>query len=139
MLLVSKCLLGGNCKYNGGNNLNSKVVKFIEGKKYVEVCPECFGGLPTPRDPSEIDSKSGRVYSSKGKDVTENFLKGAEMTLDIALRENAELALLKQSSPSCGCGKIYDGSFSGKKIEGNGITSQLLLENGIKIITEEDL
>ena len=139
MVLVSKCLLGGNCKYNGGNNFNQKVVEYIDGKDYIEICPECMGGLTTPRDPSEIDLESGRVYSCRGKDVTENFLKGAQQTLEIAKKNKADTAILKQSSPSCGFGLIYDGSFSGRKINGNGITAQLLSENGIKIFTEKDL
>ena len=138
MILVSKCLLGGNCKYNGGNNFNEKVVEYLKDKEYEEICPECMGGLPTPRDASEINQSTGKVFSAKGKDVTENFTKGAEKSLEIAKKTNAHMAILKQSSPSCGFGTVYDGTFSNKKIKGNGITAQLLYENGLEILTEKD-
>ncbi len=139
MILVSKCLLGENCKYNGGNNFNKKVVEYLEGKEYVGVCPECMGGLTTPRDPSEIVPGTGRVFSSEGKDVTANFIKGAKETLEIAKTYKVDRAILKQTSPSCGYGMIYDGSFSGRKITGNGITAQFIADNGIEILTEKDL
>ncbi len=139
MVLVSKCLLGENCKYNGGNNYNKKIVEYLEDKEYISICPECLGGLPVPRDPSEINPSNGKVFSSEGKDVTENFIIGAEKALEIAKKNNAKLAILKQSSPSCGFGTVYDGSFSGNKISGMGKTAQLLFENGVKIITEKDI
>ncbi len=139
MILVSKCLLGENCKYNGGNNFTKNVVEYLKGKEYIAICPECMGEMTVPRDPSEIDQKTGRVFSSKGKDVTTFFQKGAMESLKIAKKHRANLAILKQSSPSCGCGLICDGSFTGTKIKGNGITAQLLLKNGVSIITEKDI
>jgi uncharacterized protein YbbK (DUF523 family) len=136
MIIVSRCLVGENCKYNGGNNYNEEVCKFLEGKEYITICPECDGGLTIPRDPSEISGN--RVLSKNGKDVTENFIKGAEIALDVAFKNGAELAILKQSSPSCGSGSIYDGTFTGNKISGDGITAALLKKHGIKVITETD-
>lgn len=135
-ILVSSCLLGRNCKYDGKNNLNVNI-KALENKyKIIEICPECLGGLSTPRDPSEI--KEGKVYSSKGKDVTTYFLSGAEKALELARENGCKIAILKALSPSCGYGEIYDGSFAHKKIEGNGITASLLSENQIKIYNEKN-
>ncbi len=133
-LIVSACLLGENCKYNGGNNKNEEVIALGKTFELIPICPECFGGLPIPRVPSEI--KDGRVYSKDGVDLTDYFNKGADHALYIAMESNAPAALLKENSPSCGFGKIYDGSFSGKKIDGNGITAQLLSDNGIRIFGE---
>lgn len=136
-ILVSACLLGENCKYNGGNNKNEDVIKLGEKFELVPVCPECFGGLPIPRVPSEL--RDGRAYSKDGEDLTEAFLSGAEQTLYIARECNAGVAVLKENSPSCGFGKIYDGTFSGKKIAGNGITAQLLYDNEIQIFGENEI
>ncbi len=136
MIIVSRCLVGENCKYNGGNNYNEKVCEFLKDKEYITICPECDGGLPVPRIPSEISGD--KVISQNGKDVTEYFVKGAEIALDIAIKKGADLAILKQSSPSCGSGSIYDGTFTGNKISGDGITAALLKKNGIKVITEKD-
>ena len=133
-ILVSACLLGENCKYNGGNNYNEDVAKLAEGHKLIPICPECFGGLPIPRVPSEI--KGGRVYSKNGEDLTDEFNDGAEKALYVAEESGCQLAILKERSPSCGFGEIYDGSFSGKTVRGNGITAQLLYDNGIKIMGE---
>lgn len=137
MILVSACLLGENCKYSGGNNYNEDVVRYLENKEYLPVCPEMAGGLKSPRAPAEI--QNGRVVDEEGKDVNEAFLKGAEITLALAKGHQAELCILKANSPSCGCGTIYDGTFTHKQIPGNGITASLLLENGFSVITEEDL
>lgn len=136
-IIVSACLLGENCKYNGGNNKCDDVIALAEKFEIIPVCPECFGGLPIPRVPSEI--KDGRVYSKTGEDLTEAFLSGAEQTLYIAKEANAPCAVLKENSPSCGFGKIYDGTFSGNKIEGNGITAQLLYDNEIQIFGESQV
>lgn len=136
MILVSACLLGKNCKYNGGNNLCRKVIEFLKDKEYTEICPECMGGLSTPRAPSEI--KDGKVFSENGTDVTREFLKGAEESLKLAKEYGVSMAILKQGSPSCGCGRIYDGSFSGNKIKGMGITAKLLKNHGLEILTEDD-
>ena len=145
MIIVSACLLGENCKYSGGNNKSEKVLKYLEGKEYIMVCPEQLGGLTTPRDPSEITTdgqKDGKdvldgkakVISNKGVDVTANFIKGAEEALKIAKDNNATEAILKEGSPSCGYSLIYDGTFSKKKIKGMGVTASILDKNDIKII-----
>ena len=136
-IIVSACLLGENCKYNGGNNKCDDIIALAEKFEIIPVCPECFGGLPIPRVPSEI--RDGRVYSKTGEDLTEAFLSGAEQTLYIAKEANAPCAVLKENSPSCGFGKIYDGTFSGNKIDGNGITAQLLYDNEIQIFGESQV
>lgn len=129
--------MGENCKYSGGNNRNEDVISFLQGKEYLCVCPEVFGGLQTPRPPAEI--LGNRVVNREGKDVTKEFLLGAEKTLSLALEHSAELCILKANSPSCGYGMIYDGSFSGNKVEGNGVTVNLLLKHGFKVISEKNL
>ncbi len=135
-LLISACLYGKNTKYNGKNNKID--ISLLENKyDLVLVCPEVMGGLSTPRNPSEI--KGEKVYSNQGLDVTENFNLGAKLSLDIVLNNNIKYALLKESSPSCGVNKIYDGTFSGKKINGMGITTKLLKENKITVYSEEDI
>lgn len=133
-ILVSACLLGENCKYNGGNNKCEEILELGKKHKLIPICPECFGGLPIPRVPSEI--KDGRVYSKTGEDLTEAFNDGAEKALYVAEESGCQLAILKERSPSCGFGEIYDGSFSGKTIRGNGITAQLLYDHGIVILGE---
>ena len=135
--VVSACLLGDNCKYNGGNNYNEKVCKFLNDKKYIKVCPECLGGLSIPRLSSEIIGD--KVINSSNIDVTLNYKKGAEETLKICQNENINCAIMKSRSPSCGCGKIYDGTFSKKLVDGDGITVRLLKEHGIKVLSEEDI
>ena len=136
-IIVSACLLGENCKYNGGNNKCDDVIALAEKFEIIPVCPECFGGLPIPRVPSEI--KDGRVYSKNGEDLTDKFLEGAQQALYIAKECNAPCAVLKENSPSCGFGKIYDGSFTKTKIDANGITAQLLYDNDIQIFTENEI
>lgn len=141
MYLVSACLAGVDCKYNGGNNLNPKIVKLLEEKKAILVCPEQLGGLTTPRLPSEIvydENGNKKVINIEGKDVTKEFFKGAEETLKIAKVMGAKVAILKAKSPSCGKGKVYDGQFRQQLVEGNGITTDLLERNGITVYTEED-
>ncbi len=136
MILVSACLAGIKCRYDGKDNANEKIIELVKQCLAIPVCPEQLGGLPTPRPPAEqIGSK---VISNNGKDVTENFRIGAEETLRIAKLVNCKKAILKQRSPSCGFGFIYDGTHSGKVIKGNGFTAEFLLKNGIKILTEED-
>lgn len=136
-ILVSACLLGSNCKYNGLNNKNDKVLEYIKDKNVIPICPEIMGGLPIPRTPSEI--KDNKVITKEGIDVTNNYYKGAEEVLYLAKLFNIKKALLKSKSPSCGKNKIYDGSFTSSIIEGHGITTKLLIENGIEVITEEEL
>lgn len=144
MYLVSACLLGENCKYNGGNNENKAVFDFLQGKSYCAVCPETLGGLPAPRPPVEIQP-DGRFVDSQGRDLTDEFLMGAERALDQGLKEARrraepiELAILKAKSPSCGHGKIYDGSFSGRLVDGNGAFADLLDQIGVEVITEKEM
>lgn len=136
-IIVSACLLGENCKYNGGNNYNETVAKLADKFELIPVCPEAFGGLDTPRPPSEI--VGDRVIAKTGADVTFQYHDGAEKTLYIARENNCPVALLKERSPSCGCGKIYDGTFLGNIIDGNGITAQLLLDNDIAVFGESQI
>ena len=111
-IIVSSCLLGCNCKYNGGNNYNNSLCEFLKNNNLeaVGICPEVFGGLPTPRTPSEI--RNGKVFFETGLDVTKEFTLGAVKSLDIAIKNNCKFAILKAKSPSCGCGEIYDGTFT---------------------------
>ena len=137
MIIVSACLVGINCRYDGGNNTDQKVIELINKGIAIPVCPEQLGGLTTPRIPAEIIGN--KVINKNGEDVTGYFEKGARETLQITKLANCQKAILKQNSPSCGYGKIYDGTHTGKIIAGKGITAKLLEDNGIKIITEEDL
>ncbi|MBL4931071.1 DUF523 domain-containing protein [Clostridium paridis] len=137
MIIVSACLLGVNCKYNGQNNEVNDILKFIDKDEIVLVCPEQLGGLTTPRPPAEID-ELGNVITKNGNDVTKEFTKGAEETLKIAKLYNVNAAILKKNSPSCGFGEIYSGTFQGVKKSGNGITAELLNKNNIKVYNEEN-
>ncbi len=137
MKICSACLLGINCRYNGEGKLNEKVINLTKKETLIPVCPEQLGGLETPRIPAE--SKDGQIINEDGIDVSKNFQQGAEEVLKIAKLYNITEAILKQPSPSCGCGQIYDGTFSGTIIKGDGVTTKLLKENGIKVKTEEDL
>lgn len=146
MKLVSACLCGVNCKYNGKNNLNLYFMELLQEGQVIPVCPEQLGGLPTPRTPAEISGGSGqdvlagksRVITRDGLDVTENYIKGANETLKIAQLAGADMVILKSRSPSCGSGCIYDGSFSYKTRNADGVTAALLKENGIRVIDEDD-
>jgi len=137
MIIVSACLAGIKCNYSGKDNACSYVVALVKKGLALPLCPEQLGGLPTPRTPAEI--MNNQVLTLDQEDVTDNFRRGALETLKIANLIKCERAVLKQQSPSCGFGKVYDGTHSGKIVAGNGITAQLLLDNGIKIQTEEDL
>ncbi len=147
MILVSACLLGINCKYNGNNNENTEVLDYLKDKNFILICPEQLGGLSTPRLPSEITHGDGYnvlngnalVLNNQKKDVTYNFLKGAEEALKIAKLYNIEEAILKEGSPSCGSKYIYDGSFSGNKTNGVGVTTALLRKNDIKVKSESEI
>ncbi len=136
-VLCSACLLGINCRYNGESKSNDKVIELAKKEILIPVCPEQLGGLSTPREPAEQQGE--RVITKSGREVTENFLRGAEQVLKLAKLLNIKEAVLKQKSPSCGCGKIYDGTFSDRIIKGDGVTTDLLKKNGIKVVTEEDL
>lgn len=137
MILVSACLVGINCKYSGENNDAESVHQFLEGQVYVPVCPEQLGGLPTPRPTCEI--VGAQVMDENGLDCTASFVKGAEEVLKIAELLNVKKAILKEGSPSCGCNLIYDGTFSGVKINGEGITAKLLKKHGIPVMSEKEL
>ena len=139
-ILISACLVGINCKFNGENNLLNKDVLDEISKRYhlLFVCPEVFGGLSTPREPAEM--KNGSIVCKfSGKDVSENFKNGAEICLKIAKLNGCKKAILKSKSPSCGSGQIYDGSFSKRLILGDGITAKLLKENEILVYSEDEI
>lgn len=136
-ILVSACLLDKNCKYNGGNNLNQSVLDFIEGHEVIGVCPEQLGGLSTPRLPAEM--VEGIVTNKEGISVDNEFRKGAQEALAVALENKVDLAILQSRSPSCGVKEIYDGSFSGKKVKGQGVFARLLTKYGIKVLDAEDI
>ena len=136
-ILVSACLIGENCKYDGGNNRNEKVLEFLKGHEVIPVCPEQLGGLPTPRPCSEI--VNGIVTNTKGDSVDYEFRLGADIALKTAKTEQIDLAILQSRSPSCGVRQIYDGSFSGTKIDGHGIFAGKLIENGFRVIDAADL
>ena len=136
-IMVSACLAGENCKYNGGNNRNEKVLELFAGNEVLTVCPEVMGGLPTPMIPAEI--RDGEVVNKAGISVDREFRLGAEKCLEIALREQPDLVILQSRSPSCGVKQRYDGSFSGTLVEGAGVTAQLLIQNGFRVVDVEDL
>lgn len=136
-IAVSACLLGENCKYNGGNNYSEKVMKYIEGHEVVSICPEVFGGLPTPREPSEI--VDGVVKHKDGSSVDAEFRKGAEKALQIVKENNVELVILQSRSPSCGVNTVYDGTFSGNIVSGEGIFAELLRRENIRAIDVADI
>jgi len=137
MILVSACLVGVNCKYSGESNDEKSVHTYLEGKSYIPVCPEQLGGLSTPRPTCEI--VGDKVLNEHGEDCTAAFEKGAEEVLKIAKLCGCSSAILKEGSPSCGCNLIYDGTFSGKRISGMGLTARLLSESGISVQSEKDL
>lgn len=146
MYIISACLCGVNCKYNGENNLNERCLKLFKEGKAVLVCPEQLGGLATPRKPVELDSTArevvegaGKAIDNEGIDVTKQFLDGAYETLKIAKELGANKAILKEGSPSCGANFVYDGTFTGNKIEGKGITAYILEQEGIEVFSDEDL
>ena len=136
MIIVSACLAGFPCRYDGKKAINPAVQQLVKEGKAIPVCPEQLGGLPTPRSAAEI--KAGKVINSDGDDVTEAFEKGAAVVLEIAQQYGCKDALLKARSPSCGKGLVYDGTFSGILTAGNGKTADLLMRNGITVMTEEE-
>lgn len=140
MYIVSACLAGIKCRYDGRDNGDDFVYRLVEEGKAIPLCPEVLGGLPIPRVPCEIRSRGGtkRVINREGQDVTENFERGAKKTLEIAKLVGAKAAILKAKSPSCGFGQVYDGTFTGRLIDGNGMTCQALLDSGIEVYTEKD-
>lgn len=146
MILVSACLLGENVKYNGGNNLCTLLANHPARGKMIPVCPEMLGGLGVPREPAEIQgyyldlyNKQASIQTKSGRDVTKNFTDGAAKAMMKALQHRVKAAILKDGSPSCGVDQIYDGTFSGRKIEGQGAFASLLDEHGIPVYTEKDV
>ncbi len=136
-IIVSACLLGTPCRYDGKSKPSEAVIALGEKYELVPVCPECFGGLSTPRKPCEI--KNGRVIRIDGKDCTHEYTLGAQKSLEIARENEADIAILKSKSPSCGKYQIYDGTYSGTLISGQGIAAKLFMENNITVLDEEEL
>ena len=138
-LLISACLAGINCKFNGKNNLLDREILDEISKRYhlLFVCPEVFGGLSTPREPAEMIN--GLILTKTAKDVSENFINGAKICLKIAKLNGCKKAILKARSPSCGSGQIYDGSFTKKLIFGDGVAAKLLKENEILVFSEDEI
>ncbi|MCY8981580.1 DUF523 domain-containing protein [Bacillus halotolerans] len=147
MILVSSCLGGIECRYNGSHAASEKIRKLIEENQAVMACPELLGGFSTPREPAEIIGGTGedvlsgaaKIITSSGEDVTDLYMKGAAQTLAYAKEINASAVILKENSPSCGSNFIYNGSVSGKKIAGNGVTAALLKQAGYRVISENQL
>ena len=137
IIVVSACLAGENCKYNGGNNRNKKVEALFNGNRIIPICPEVMGGLSTPRVPSEI--VHGIVMNKDGVNVDREYRCGAEMALKIAEREQPDLVILQSRSPSCGVKQRYDGTFTGTLIDGPGLTAELLMRHGFRVVDVEDL
>ena len=133
-VLISGCLIGLCCRYDGEQKRNKNIAALMEKYYLIPVCPEQLGGLKTPRNPSEI--REGRVISSDGTDVTAEYRRGAEEALKLALLFGCKKAILKERSPSCGHGAVYDGTFSGKLTAGDGVTAELLTAHGIPVYGE---
>ena len=136
-IAVSACLLGENCKYNGGNNYSEKVIDYIKGNEVLPVCPEVLGGLPIPRESAVI--VNGVVSHKDVTSVDIEFRKGAQKAFEKVKEHKVDLVILQSRSPSCGVNTIYDGSFSGKLISGKGVFADLLQKNGIKVVDVSDL
>ena len=141
MILVSACLVGINCKYSGGNNYNQKIFDLVKEGKAIPICPEQLGGLNTPRKPVELKVINGKRYAidNEGNDFTENFERGALEVLNLAKNLNISKAILQPRSPSCGVNKIYSGNFDNKLVDGNGILAELLKQNGIDVLTPNEI
>ena len=136
-IMVSACLLGERCKYNGGSNENPELIRMLSGHTVIPVCPEVLGGLPVPRIPAEI--VNGVVMNREGVSVDTEFRKGAERALEIAEEEQPDLIILQPRSPSCGVKEIYDGSFSGKRIPGRGVFAEMAVRRGFRVEDAEDI
>ena len=136
-VLVSACLLGARCRYDGASKPLPGLERLLSVIDPVPVCPEQLGGLPTPRTPAE--RCGDRVVTRDGTDVTTQYERGAQEALRLAQLTGCMLALLKEKSPSCGCGRIYDGTHTGTLTGGNGVTAELLLQNGVRVFGETQL
>ena len=135
-IAISECLVGENCKYNGGNNYRKRVLEYIKGCEVIPICPEVMGGLPIPREPSEI--VDGIVKHRDGTSVDKEFHWGAAAAYDAIIYKNVDCVILQPRSPSCGVHSIYDGTFSGRIIPGEGVFARLLREKGIRTVDVED-
>ena len=144
LVIVSACLAGVNCRYNGGSKSDPHIQKLVKEEIAVFVCPEQLGGLSVPRRPAEISGGSGedvldgkaKVIDKDGRDLASNFVKGAQEVLKIAEKIGVKKAILKSNSPSCGFGRVYDGTFKGRLRQGNGVTTALLLRAGVEVKSE---
>lgn len=136
-MLVSACLAGFSCRYDGGCKADDRIVRLVREGRAIPACPEQLGGLSTPRSPAEIRKNDGAVMAADGRDVTAAFQKGAKEALRICRLYGLKKALLKARSPSCGVGSVYDGTFSGTLTDGDGVTAALLAANGILVETVE--
>ena len=136
-IVVSACLLGRNCKYNGKNNRNERVLSAIEGHNILPVCPEVTGGLPTPRKPSEL--RNGCAVNNAGEDVDRFFKGGVKKTMEVLKGISIDCAVLQSRSPSCGVKQIYDGTFTKTLIDGRGLFAQALADTGVRLIDAEDV
>ena len=137
---ISACLLGKECTYKGSSNKINNIEKLMEDIEFIEICPEVLGGLSTPRNPSEITSFHPlSVVSKDGVNVTKEYTKGAEISLERLKQNDVHIVLLKHRSPSCGCDGIYDGSFSHVVVKGQGVCAKLLSDNGMVLFHEEQL
>ena len=136
-ILVSACLLGENCKYNGGNNYNQNVMDYIKGHEVVSVCPEIMAGLGAPRDSAEL--VEGIVKTKHGRDIDDEFRRGVTLAMEYVRKENIDLAVLQSRSPTCGVNQIYDGSFTGKLISGMGFFAKALKQRGYNVIDVEEV
>lgn len=136
-ILVSACLLGENCKYNGGNNYSPAVAEFVRGKEVLTICPEMMAGMGCPRTPMEI--VDGVLMDRDGKNVDAAMRKAVARVLEQIRQEEIQCAILQSRSPTCGVNQVYDGSFSGKRISGSGIFAQALKDAGYRVIDAEDI
>ena len=136
-IMVSACLLGENCKYNGGNNLNPDLLRLLSGHTVIPVCPEVLGGLPVPRIPAEI--VNGAVVNREGISVDDAFRRGAEKALELAAAERPDLVILQSRSPSCGTRQVYDGTFSGTLVRGKGVFAEMAANAGFRVMDAEEV
>ncbi|MCH4888662.1 DUF523 domain-containing protein [Acidaminobacter sp. JC074] len=139
MILVSSCLLGLSCRYDGKEKADERVINYLKDKAFMPICPEQMGGLTTPRPPAEIVSFQPLKICTEENDVTKAFVRGVDEVMKLVKLQNIEKAILKSKSPSCGTYEIYDGSFTRKLVKGSGIMAKRLMANDIKVINENDL
>ncbi len=136
-IAVSACLIGENCKYNGGNNLNQKVLELAENNEIIKICPEILAGAGTPRTPVEI--KDGRFVNKNGVDVHEKYMSGVNRAVEFLDSRGIEMVVLQSRSPTCGVNQIYNGDFNKTLIKGQGLFAKLLIEKGYRVLDLEDL